>query len=134
MGQKRETELSNEPTSRSTRSPDLIESLPCGIQECDTEGIITFSSPAHCRMHGYADGELVGRPVWHLLDSDTEKDKLRSYISYLVQDQPLPTPYISRDLRKDGRWRRHSGKAKNAFECAPPTGDFSQKFSTDKSA
>jgi PAS domain S-box-containing protein len=81
----------------------LVETIPHGIQENDPSGLITFSNEAHAKMHGYAKGELLGTAVWDLLASETELDELRSCLARLVQEQPLPTPYVTRDRTKDGR-------------------------------
>ena len=81
----------------------LVHNNPYGIQEIDTRGYITFTNPAHDKIYGYTDGEMVGKPIWELLDSKTEQDKLRQYLEELVREQPPPTPYFEQDRTKDGR-------------------------------
>ena len=38
----------------------LVDTIPYGIEECDTEGVITFSNPAYARMCGYGIADLIG--------------------------------------------------------------------------
>ena len=81
----------------------LVKTIPQGIQENDTNGIITFSNPAHSRMHGYEEEALVGKPIWEMLASVEEREELRQYLEILVREQPPPTPYTTQDRTKDGR-------------------------------
>jgi len=81
----------------------LVKTIPQGIQENDTNGIITFSNPAHSRMHGYEEEALVGKPIWEMLASEEEREELRQYLEILVREQPPPTPYTTQDRTKDGR-------------------------------
>ena len=90
-------------TQSKHRYRTLVENVPHGIQENDTDGIITFSNPAHSRMLGYKEGELVGKHIWEMLASEEEREELRQYIDMLVREQPLSTPYITQDRTKDGR-------------------------------
>ena len=102
MGPTRKTELSNEITSDANPGHDRFHALPCGVHESDVHGIITASNPGHHRILGYSNGELIGISVWYFLDSETEKDELRSYISHVLEHQPPPTPYVSKVRQKDG--------------------------------
>ena len=81
----------------------LTETMPYGLQENDTSGVITFSNPAHSRMHGYEEGELVGKAIWDLVESEEEREGLRRYLKKLIKEEPPPTPYLTVDVRKDGR-------------------------------
>lgn len=81
----------------------IVKTIPQGIQENDINGIITYSNPAHTRMHGYGDDELVGKAIWDMVASDEERVKLKSYLERLVVEQPPPTMYITQDRTKDGR-------------------------------
>ena len=81
----------------------LVEAIPHGIQEINTKGIITFSNKAHHKIHGYDKGELEGKAIWDLLESDNERDYLRVYLQMLVDKQPAPTPYITKNSSRDGR-------------------------------
>jgi PAS domain S-box-containing protein len=46
---------------------DLLESLPDGIVLVDPAGRVVFSNPQADRLFGYPRGELLGKPVEHLL-------------------------------------------------------------------
>ena len=81
----------------------LVETAPHGIQECDTDGVITFANPAHARMYGCEAKELIGMRVWDLIDSDTKRDELREYLAQLVRERPAPSPFTSTDRTLDGR-------------------------------
>ena len=81
----------------------LVEVSSHGVQEIDTNGVFTFSNPAHHRMLGCADGEIPGMTMWDFVESDSDKAELRSLVGYLVAEQPPPAPYIARVKARDGR-------------------------------
>ncbi len=81
----------------------LIETITSGIQENDCEGKITFSNQGHSNILGYGPNELVGRYIWDMLESDEERERLKAYLAYLLKEQPEPTPFFSRNVRKDGK-------------------------------
>ena len=83
----------------------LVEVSSHGVQEIDTNGVFTFSNPAHHRMLGCADGEIPGMTMWDFVESDSDKAELRSLVGYLVAEQPPPAPYIAR-VKGQGRARR----------------------------
>ena len=80
----------------------LVELLPYGVQESDTEGRITFANPALERLHGQQKGSVVGRFIWDFSADDVEREQLRDYLRHLVREQPLPTTYFAKDRRADG--------------------------------
>lgn len=81
----------------------LVETVPHGIQENDTEGIITFSNAMHHRLLGYEPGELLGKPIWNMAASEKEREELQKYFAFLVREIPPPTPYMARNKTKDNR-------------------------------
>ena len=126
MGPTRETELANEAASAGRLDLDLFDMLPCGIHGTDVHGTITHSNLAHHRMLGYADGQLIGRSVWSILDSEADRTENRDYIAYLVEHQPPPTPYITRNRKADGgvievqinwRYKRDASEQVEGFLC-----------------
>ncbi len=98
----KERSISTAPNSES-RYASFLETISHGIQENDPSGIITFSNAAHHAMLGYAEGELIGKAIWDIQPSESEGDKLRTYLAQLVKDQPPPTPFIAQNRKKDGR-------------------------------
>jgi PAS domain S-box-containing protein len=81
----------------------LLETIPHGIQECDTSGTITFSNTIFCRMIGYGMDEFVGKKIWDTLDTEEDKQRLKTLFLSIVEEQPTLTPYISKLHTKDGR-------------------------------
>jgi len=81
----------------------LIEASPLGIQENDPSGIITYSNAAHAKMLGYEPGEIAGKPIWTFYAEPEDREKLKEYLAYLVNEQPPPTPYTGKNRTKDGR-------------------------------
>lgn len=80
----------------------LVDTIPHGIEECDTQGRITFANAALHRIDGYPLGELVGKYIWDLLADEEAKQELREYLRYLVEKQPVPATYTAINRRKDG--------------------------------
>ena len=81
----------------------LVETIPHGIQEIDTNGKITFSNPAHRKIWGYSEAELKDKTIYDLVMSDEAGKELKEYIAYLVSDQPEPTPLFGQERKKDGQ-------------------------------
>lgn len=81
----------------------LIDTMPMGVQECDTAGVITLINDAYARLTGYRKEEILGKHIWDFLAPGPRKDELPAYLQYLVQNQPSPTPYFGRNLTRDGR-------------------------------
>lgn len=80
----------------------LLDMLPHGVQVNDCAGVITYSNRAHHRILGYEDGGLLGTKIWDVLPSSEERDSLRDYLARLVEEQPPPSPYLSKNQRRDG--------------------------------
>lgn len=97
--QHRQAELALRKSEQKYRT--LVETIPHGIGEIDTHGIITFCNSALERILDYKQGELLGKPMWHL-SPEPERSNLPGYLVGLVQDQPSPAPYFSQFLTKDG--------------------------------
>jgi PAS domain S-box-containing protein len=45
---------------------------------------------------------LVGKSILDFLETEEEKKQLVDYLQYLVQEQPIPSPWISKERKKDG--------------------------------
>lgn len=80
----------------------LVETIPHGIGEVDATGSITFANSALHRILGYAQGELEGKRIWDLFP-EPERFTFPSYLTTLVQEQPLPTPYQVQARTRDGK-------------------------------
>jgi PAS domain S-box-containing protein len=81
--------------SSEKRYRNLVNMLPYGVQECDTNGLITYSNPAHDRMYGFVSGTLEGSYIWDRLISEKSRQELQNYLQFLNQEQPPPTSYFS---------------------------------------
>lgn len=81
----------------------LLDTIPQGIQENDTSGIITYSNRAHHRILNYPEGELVGKAIWDMIPEEHKKAELQEYLKTLAETIPEPSPYSTKNLRKDGR-------------------------------
>ncbi len=80
----------------------LVELLPYGVQENDSEGRITFANPALEHLHGPWEGGVVGRFIWDFLADEADSERLRDYLQFLVREQPPPTTYFSKNHCADG--------------------------------
>jgi PAS domain S-box-containing protein len=81
----------------------LVETAPYGIQLTDLSGKIIFSNPAHHKIQGYADGELIGRHIWDLMADKKHRESTKAYYEKLITSQHQPETYYNRDRTKDGR-------------------------------
>ena len=81
----------------------LVETIPHGIQEIDASGIITLANSAYHRILGYREGELIGKSIFDLIASDSERKAFCDYLTTYVKEQPVPIPWVGKNLTKDGR-------------------------------
>jgi len=81
----------------------LVQTIPHGIQEIDTNGTITFTNSAYTNMLGYNDGELTGKSIFDLIASDSERHEIKEFFTDLVENSPEPNLYLNRTFTKDGR-------------------------------
>jgi len=91
------------PGPNEQRLSQLLNTLPHGVEEVDINGVITYSNPAHHHMLGYGPEELVGRYIWDFETDDDKQKQLRDYFFHLIEDQPVPTPFVTTNTTKDGR-------------------------------
>lgn len=87
----------------SKRYRDLLDGIPHAIQECDASGVITFASRSNQEISGFTPEELVGTAIWERLVAAEDRERLREYLTYIVEAQPPPTPYHCTEQTKDGR-------------------------------
>ncbi len=80
----------------------LVETIPYGIQEIDTDGTITFANPAHGIIYGTKAKDLLGRSVFDLTADEAERQQLKEHLAYVVQNQPHPNPWYSKHITADG--------------------------------
>lgn len=85
-----------------TAAATLFQVAPLGIHECDSEGRITFVNPSHEALTGHTAEELVGTYVWDRIPPGPEKESLPAYFKQLVAEQPAPTPFFAKNVKKGG--------------------------------
>ncbi len=84
------------------RFRQLYDEAPFGYHEIDRDGTIVTINRTECEMLGYAREELVGRPVFHLIDPSM-REVARQAVAEKMRGQ-LPLVPIERKYRtKDGR-------------------------------
>jgi len=81
----------------------LVDTIPHGIQEIDTSGVITFVNPAYQKILGYEEGELPGKPIMDFITSDSRRLESPDSLPWLLKEQPTPSSYIGKDVTKDGK-------------------------------
>ena len=86
-----------------TRLETLLNALPHGVEECDLNGLITYSNPAHHRILGYEPGQLIGQSIWDFELTPEASAALRDHLAHLVRDQPEPTPFFTVNRTADNR-------------------------------
>ena len=96
---KKREEIETSLRERERQYRTLVETIPHGIRESDLSGKITLSNSAHAEMHGYKKGELVGTTIYDFSQSEDERNKLKEYMRYLINEQPDPTPWFVQDLK-----------------------------------
>ncbi|MBL7115264.1 MAG: PAS domain S-box protein [Kiritimatiellae bacterium] len=82
---------------------ELVERIPAALYECDVEGRILFANAAYSSITGYSAEELLEMHVWDLQEPGPNQEALPGYLKWLAENQPDPTPYVARNLTRDGR-------------------------------
>ncbi len=80
----------------------LVQTVPHGIAEIDNSGNIILANAAYHTQHMYEEGELLGMSILDLAATESEREKLRHYLRYLLEDQPPPTSYFGQQRTKTG--------------------------------
>ncbi|HEY9598766.1 MAG TPA: PAS domain S-box protein [Cyanophyceae cyanobacterium] len=84
-----------------SRYRHLVETIPNGIVEMNTTGIITFCNPTYQKMLSYTEDELLGKPMEELV-LESERSTWIEYLTKQVQNQSVSTPYFGKVLTKAG--------------------------------
>lgn len=84
------------------RYRELVATIPYGVANIDTAGVITFSNRSHHRMFGCEEGEMVGKKIYSFSSTREEGEALKRYLQSLVEAEPPPSPWSGRMVRKDG--------------------------------
>ncbi|MFQ5598011.1 MAG: PAS domain S-box protein [Nitrospiria bacterium] len=80
----------------------LLETIPQGVVEIDLQGKILFANKADHKRLGYPDGALIGLNVRNLI-TEENRDRTVSAIAAAASGQPVPNPYSTKEVTKDGR-------------------------------
>ncbi|BCR06380.1 hypothetical protein DESUT3_34490 [Desulfuromonas versatilis] len=81
----------------------LVEALPHGVLECDTEGRIVFVNTALCRIKGQSAEELVGTPWWRVLVDPARHQQAAEKFAQILCEAPAPTPQVRTISRPGGQ-------------------------------
>ncbi len=79
----------------------LVEALPSGIEEIDTNGKLTFVSNHYADMMGYTREQLLGQNLYMLIPYE-DREQVWADIQGIMANQPEPELYQHRFQRKDG--------------------------------
>ncbi|MBL7107314.1 MAG: PAS domain S-box protein [Phycisphaerae bacterium] len=82
---------------------NILNVIPYGIQEVDLEGKILFANSFLHRLYGFAEGELIGKRVFDLAASDSERQKIKELFGDIKNGEVLNIPYESKRLTMDSR-------------------------------
>ena len=81
----------------------ILNTMPYGVQETDSRGVITFANEAQHRMMGYESGELIGQHVWDHRATEESRQAVKTEYAHLIAKQPEPAMGIATNITKDGR-------------------------------
>jgi PAS domain S-box-containing protein len=99
----RQEQIKRESNASERRLSLLFETIPHAVYECDQDGVITFTNGAYARITGYSKEALVGMHIHELMAPGPQKEGMAAYLEQLVQERPVPTPYSTKNLNKDGQ-------------------------------
>ncbi|HEX6549087.1 MAG TPA: EAL domain-containing protein, partial [Gammaproteobacteria bacterium] len=81
----------------------LMEAVPHGIKEVDSNGIITYANQASHKMLGYQQGELIGKSVFDMVVEPTKRIESKRNFDRMMHEGLLTHSFQSRQQTADGR-------------------------------
>jgi PAS domain S-box-containing protein len=81
----------------------IIDSVSHGVQESDLTGTIVFANKQNEQLSTFTIEEIIGKKkIWEMcVPEDLERNK--ETFHELIKTQPPPTPFITRQILKDGK-------------------------------
>jgi PAS domain S-box-containing protein len=86
-----------------SRFRELFDEAPFGYHEIDRDGRITAINRSECEMLGYSRDEVIGRPIFDMVDPSQRLDAEHAVAEKLEGRRPL-IPF-------ERTYRRHDGRA-----------------------
>lgn len=80
----------------------ILNTLPYGIHECDSNGVITYCNRAYSDLLGSNRESIIGQPAWDLSSQEDERQNLKDTLRNILDNQPAPIPYSTTHIRTDG--------------------------------
>ncbi len=123
------------------RISSLLETVPNGICECDTNGVITMANSAYVRITGYNSKEVLNMYIWEFLEPGNHKEMLPLRLKHLINEQPSPSPFLTRHITKDGKlidvqidwtYKRDSQNKVAGFACVLSDITYRKKAEAEK--
>ncbi|MBN2049391.1 MAG: PAS domain S-box protein, partial [Spirochaetales bacterium] len=84
------------------RLTSFIRTIPHGLMENDTAGVITLCNEGYCNLLGLEPEEVLGRNVTDFQPTEEEKRKRRKLIESLNQGKTVPGSFTGRILHSSG--------------------------------
>ncbi len=81
----------------------IFDTVPCGIQECDLHGRITFSNLAQQEILDVQPNSLIGFQIWDYQPDENAKQKFKRFFHDLVANQPQPELFVTTNITGDGQ-------------------------------
>ncbi|NQW00225.1 MAG: PAS domain-containing sensor histidine kinase [Rhodospirillales bacterium] len=94
--------LQSELAGSEKRYQTLVDAVPHGIEEIDTDGNILFANATHHRQYGYGPNELIGMNIVDLLPPGEAAEPLLQHLKRLAREQPQTEPYYGKKKKKNG--------------------------------
>ncbi len=95
-------DLQNELRGSELRYQLLVDAIPYGIEEIDTEGTILFANATHHKQYGYDPNELIGMNIGELEPTAEDAEKLARHLQKVLLEQPQPEPYYGKKTKRNG--------------------------------
>ena len=80
----------------------FVDTIPKPILLLDKYGFIEYVNKNYTQTFGYDREELIGKSVTELIPSESTRNGLLRIISYSVATRPSPSPWIGKNITKNG--------------------------------
>ena len=80
---------------------EFLADAPIACHEMNLQGGIVLVNEAECRLLGYPESQILGRPAWEFVAPE-ERNQSRESILRVLSGAPLPDPHERTFVRADG--------------------------------
>ncbi|MBN2213510.1 MAG: PAS domain S-box protein [Bacteroidales bacterium] len=85
------------------RYQKLMDTIPYGVDEINTEGTILLTNTAHAKMLGCKAEDLIGKTILDLQTTAEARDHAKNSFKKILSEHPEPVPFFVKNKTCNGK-------------------------------